>query len=172
MTCALLNRGFNDTYRVTTNAGGRYVLRLSGHRARGPADVAAETAFLAHLDMAGVPVAAAVPTRDGALFTMAAMPDGPRAAVVFRYAHGRRPGLDAPDDARVQGVTLARIHDASDGFAGRAAGRFRLDADHLLHSQVAAVQTLDLDAAQQIRDFLALGARLADALGRVAIRHI
>ena len=167
VTCALLNRGFNDTYRVAAGAGERFVFRLSGHRARGPADVAAETAFLAHLDATGVPVAAPVPTRDGALFTMAAMPDGPRAAVVFRYADGRPPDLDSPEDARVQGVTLAQIHNASDGFADRAAGRFRLDADHLLHSQVAAVQALDLDAAEPMRDFLALATRLADALGRI-----
>ena len=83
LTCALLNRGFNDTYAVVTDAGERFVLRLSGHRARGPADVAAETTFLAHLDAAGVPVAAAVPTRDGALFTTAVLPDGRHPTVLF-----------------------------------------------------------------------------------------
>ena len=39
LTCALLNRGFNDVYVVDTNAREQFVLRLSGRRARGPADV-------------------------------------------------------------------------------------------------------------------------------------
>lgn len=122
-TCALLHRGFNDVYAIGTDAGERFVLRLSGHRARGPADVAAETGFLAHLDAAGVAVAAAVPGRDGALHATATLPDGPRAAVLFRHAEGRRPDLDAPEDARVQGAALARVHQVADGFAGRDAGR-------------------------------------------------
>jgi Ser/Thr protein kinase RdoA (MazF antagonist) len=89
--CALLNRGFNDAYVIYVTDSLRFVLRLSGKRGRGPADVAAETAFLAYLDGAGVPVAAAIPTREGALFTSATLPKGPRAAVPFRFANGRRP---------------------------------------------------------------------------------
>jgi Ser/Thr protein kinase RdoA (MazF antagonist) len=166
-TCALLRHGFNDSYLVATDAGERFVLRVSGRRARGPADVAAETAFLAHLDAAGVPVAAAVPTRGGALFTTAVLPDGPRAAVLFRHAEGRRPDPGAPEDARAQGVTLARVHQAADGFPGRGAGRYRLDLDHLLHRPVAAVLALDLDAPHARRDMPELAARLGDALGRV-----
>jgi Ser/Thr protein kinase RdoA (MazF antagonist) len=154
---------------IGTDRGERFVLRLSGHRARGPADVAAETAFLAYLEAAGVPVAAAMPTRDGALFTTAVLPDGPHAAVLFRHAEGRRPDLDAPEDARVQGVTLARIHQIADGFPDREAGLYRLTVDHLLHRQVNAILALDLDAPQARRDLLALSARLDDALGRIDI---
>jgi Ser/Thr protein kinase RdoA (MazF antagonist) len=112
--CAPLNRGFNDAYVTYVTDSGRFVLRLSGRRGRGPADVAAETACLAYLDGAGVPVAAAIPTQEGALFTSATLPDGPREAVLFRLANGRRRALDAPDDARLQGMTLARIHTAAD----------------------------------------------------------
>jgi Ser/Thr protein kinase RdoA (MazF antagonist) len=165
-SCALLARGFNDTYAVRTAAGDRFVLRLSGRRARGPADVAAETAFLAYLDQAGVPVAAPLATRDGALFAAADLPDGARPAVLFRHADGRAPDLDRPADARAQGVTLACLHDAADTFAARAAGRQRLDLDHLLHRQVAAVMALDLDAPAARRDLAQLAERLADAVGR------
>lgn len=165
--CTLLNRGFNDAYALRTDRDEHFVLRLSGRRARGPADVAAETAFLAYLDGAGVPVAAAVPERDGALFTTALLPDGPHAAVLFRYAEGRRPDLDAPEDARAQGVTLARLHQVAAGFPDRDAGRYRLDLDHLLHRQVAAVLALDLDAQQARRDLSAFAARLADTVGRI-----
>jgi len=164
LTCALLHRGFNDSYSVNTEAGERFVLRLSGHRARGPADVAAETAFLAYLAAAEVPVAAAVPTQDGALFTTAVLPDGPRPAVLFHYAEGRRPGLDEPGDARVQGVTLARIHRAADGFSSRKEGRYRLDLDHLLHRPVQATLALDLGAPKARRDLAALSTRLASAV--------
>jgi Ser/Thr protein kinase RdoA (MazF antagonist) len=89
--CKLLRRGFNDTFEVRAGDGRRLILRLSGRRARGDSDVASETAFIAHLDRQGVPVAAAVPARDGELFAMAALPEGNRAAVLFRYAEGRTP---------------------------------------------------------------------------------
>jgi hypothetical protein len=65
--CALLRRGFNDSFEVRAADGERYVLRLSCRRIRGEADVASETEFLTYLDKVGVPVAAPVPTRDGAL---------------------------------------------------------------------------------------------------------
>ncbi len=165
--CALLNRGFNDTYVLRTDAGERFALRLSGRRARGSADVASETAFLAYLDAAGVPVAAAAPMRGGALYSSALLPDGPRAVVLFRYAEGRRPDLDAPEDARLQGMTLAQLHNAADRYLDREAGRRRLDLQHLLHRQVAAILALPLGAPQARRDLQALAARLADAVGRL-----
>ena len=161
ITCSLIHRGFNDVYAVTLATGERYVLRLGGHRGRQPDVVAAETAFLAYLDAAGVPVAAAAPTREGALFTEAAMPDGVRHAVLFRHAEGRRPDLDLPEDARVQGAALARVHNAADDWPLRESGRHRLDLEHLLHRQVAAVLALDLDAPQARPDLLALAQRLA-----------
>ena len=161
LECSLVNRGFNDTFAVHAPSHGRFLLRLSGKRRRGPADVEGETAFLAHLDAAGVPVAAALPTRDGALFTAAALPEGPRPAVLFRHAEGRAPQLDAPEDARVQGVTLARIHDAADSFPGREAGRYRLDLDHLLHRQIAAVSELDALAGEAREALAGLASRLA-----------
>lgn len=167
LRCVLLNRGFNDIYLLTTEAGLRFVLRLSGHRARGPADVAAETAFLAHLDTVGVPVATAVPTPDGALFTEAALPGGSRSAVLFRYAEGRPPNLDDAEDARVQGIALAQVHDAGDAYPGRESGRYQLDLDHLLHRQVAAVLALDLDAPAAKRDLVALAERLAAMVARL-----
>jgi len=54
--------------------------------ARGDADVALETAFLAYLDSKGIPVAAAVQTRGGSLFTSIVLPEGERPAV---FVHAR-----------------------------------------------------------------------------------
>jgi Ser/Thr protein kinase RdoA (MazF antagonist) len=81
IACKLLNRGFNDTFEVRSGAE-RFIFRVSGRRARGDADVASETAFLAYLDGMSIPVAAAVPMRDGSLFTSAFFPEGERPAVL------------------------------------------------------------------------------------------
>jgi Ser/Thr protein kinase RdoA (MazF antagonist) len=114
LECILLQRGFNDSFAVRAQDQTRYIFRMSGRRRRGEADVDAETRYLAYLDSAGVPVATAVPARDDALFCQAAMPEGPRPVVLFRHAEGRPPKLDAPEDARAQGVTLARLHNAAE----------------------------------------------------------
>ncbi len=161
LECQLLRRGFNDMFSLRAPDGERYVARLSRRRQRGGADVAAETAFLAYLDAAGVPVAAAVPAQDGALFTEISAPEGQRPMVVFRHAAGRPARQDAPEDAFAQGVTLARIHDAAEGYGGREGGQYRLDLDHLLHRQLAVVSELDALSAET-RDYLAgLASRLS-----------
>jgi Ser/Thr protein kinase RdoA (MazF antagonist) len=139
--CQFLNRGFNDTFALRGDASG-YVARLSGQRRRVLADVAAETAFLAHLDAAGVPVAAAVPTREGSLFTEVTAPEGRRLMVLFRHANGRRPAPGAVEDARAQAVTLARIHQASGSWPDREDGRFRLDLEYLLRRPLRIVSDL------------------------------
>jgi Ser/Thr protein kinase RdoA (MazF antagonist) len=160
LQCSLLQRGFNDSFAIRASDQSRYVLRMSGRRRRGDADVESETGFIAYLASAGVPVAAAVRNRAGALFSEAAMPEGVRPVVLFRHAEGRPPNLDAPQDARAQGVTLARLHDAAERFPDRQAGRYRLDLDHLLHRQVAAVIGLQ-DVKEEARRYLSeLASRL------------
>ena len=139
--CKLLRRGWNDIFEVRTS-GERFVFRISKRRARGDADVASETAFLSYLDGEDIPVAAAVPTRDGLLFTSAVFPEGQRPAVLFRYAEGRPSQAGSAADARANGVTLARIHDAAGGFAGDK-GRYRLDRDHLLHRPLSSILALE-----------------------------
>jgi Ser/Thr protein kinase RdoA (MazF antagonist) len=165
LECILLQRGFNDSFAVRTADQTRYVLRMSGRRRRGDADVDSETRFLAFLDSAGVPVSTAVPNRAGALFCEADMPEGPRPAVLFRHAEGRAPKLDAPEDARAQGVTLACIHDAAENFPDRETGRYRLDLNHLLHRQVAAVVELKEVKEETRRYLLELSSRLDASVG-------
>ena len=50
LECLLLRRGFNDSFAVLTPDQTRFVLRMSGRRKRGDADVDTETRFLAYLD--------------------------------------------------------------------------------------------------------------------------
>src|ERR1700712_734296 len=82
IACKLLRRGWNDIFEVRTGGGERFVFRISKRRARGDADVASETAFLRYLDRQGIPVAAAVPQRDGSLVTSVSLPEGQRPAVL------------------------------------------------------------------------------------------
>ena len=163
--CRLLNRGFNDTFEVRTRGGERFIFRISTRRARGDADVASETAFLADLDGAGIPVAAAIPMRDGSLFTSGVFPEGQRPAVLFRHAEGRPSrARSSAADARANGVTLARIHDAAGGFAPRDKGRYRLDSGHLLHRPLSFIVAIE-DLSDSVRTGLAdLTGRLSNAL--------
>ena len=139
LECWLVRRGFNDSFEVRSQDGQRWVLRLSNLRARGEADVASETAFLAHLEQSGIPVAAPTPAKDGTLFGTAWLPEGQRPAVLFRYAEGRTPLWESAADACASGVTLARIHRAAPDYAGGNAGRYRPDLDQLLHRPLAAL---------------------------------
>ena len=110
--CRLLYRGWNDIFDVRTKDGKRFVFRISKRRARGEADVASETEFLAYLDKQGIPVAAAIPMRDGPLFTSAFFPEGERPAVLFRYAEGRPSrARSSTTDARANGVTLEPVRE-------------------------------------------------------------
>jgi Ser/Thr protein kinase RdoA (MazF antagonist) len=164
IACTLLRRGFNDTFEMRAGDGRRLILRLSGRRARGESDVASETAFLAHLEKEGVPVAAAVPTRYGPLFATALLPEGERPAVLFNYAEGRAPQPNSAADARAHGVTLARIRNAAEGFVAGDGERYRLDLDHLLHrpmARVLGVATLSDATRQGLRE---LAERLSSAV--------
>jgi Ser/Thr protein kinase RdoA (MazF antagonist) len=163
--CKLLNRGFNNTFEVRTRGGERFIFRISTRRGRGDADVASETAFLAYLDSMSIPVAAAVAMHDGSLFTSAFFPEGQRPAVLFRYAEGRpSKARGSAADARANGVTLARIHDAAYGFAAGDKGRYRLDCDHLLHRPLSAILAIE-DLSDSVRTGLVdLTGRLSSAL--------
>jgi Ser/Thr protein kinase RdoA (MazF antagonist) len=164
LECSLLHRGFNDSFEVRSDGGQHAVLRLSNKRARGDADVASETAFVAYLDGAGIPVAAPVPARDGTLFGLAQLPEGPRPAVLFRHAEGRAPQWESTADARANGVTLARIHRAASSYADVNEGRYRLDLDHLLRRPLSALLGLkSLDASTK-EAFKELASRLSSAV--------
>jgi Ser/Thr protein kinase RdoA (MazF antagonist) len=159
--CKLLTRGWNDVFDVLTGGGERFIFRISKLRARGEPDLASETAFLSFLDGQGIPVAAAIAARDGALFTSALFPEGGRPAVLFRYAEGRpSQARGSVADARANGVTLARIHDAASGFAD--VGRYRLDSDHLLHRPLSRIL-----AIAGLSDSVTAG--LVDLTGRLSV---
>jgi Ser/Thr protein kinase RdoA (MazF antagonist) len=165
LDCRMLKRGFNDVYLVVTATSERYVFRLSHRRARGAADVGTETDFLAHLARSGVPVAAPVQTREGALFVRGRSPEGVREGVLFRALGGRAPEATSIADARANGTTLAMVHNAAESFTAAAAPLYRLDLDHLLRRPLARVfDSGVLDDAGASDDLKIMSARTAEAI--------
>jgi Ser/Thr protein kinase RdoA (MazF antagonist) len=160
----MLNRGFNDTYLVVDATGARYIFRLSHHRARGAADVETETDFLVHLDRSGVPVATAVPTRDGTLFVRGQASEGMREGVLFRDLGGRAPDAASTADARANGVTLAMVHNAAESYAA-VAPLHRLDLDHLVRRPLARIHDSGImEDAGARADLDAIAARTASTI--------
>lgn len=167
VSCRLLQRGLNDVYLVTAADGARSVFRLSHHRARGPADVKGETAFLAHLVAAGVPVAAPIATRDGALFVSGQAAEGIREGALFQHLEGRDPQPAITGDARATGRTLALLHNAAETYAGGEAA-YRLDLDHLLHRPLAQIRDSGIVEGQAMRDLEAIADRAATAINAMS----
>ncbi|ARM11315.1 MULTISPECIES: phosphotransferase enzyme family protein [Rhizobium] len=162
--CRMLHRGLNDLYLVTNGAGERYVFRLSHHRSRGRADVNTETAFLTHLQRAGVPAAVPIPTQDGALFLPGCTPEGTREAVLFREISGREPSATDAGDARANGKTLALLHNAAQTFSSEGAV-YRLDLEHLLYRPHARIRDSGVvEDADVLRDLETIATRTAKAI--------
>ena len=175
-TCHLIKRGFNDVYAVAGADGTRWIARLSDLRVRGPSNIAYETAFIAHVKVAGVAASAAVAGRDGALWRTVMAPEGPRSFAVFEFLSGQIPVrtanlVDDPgralEDLKVLGASHARMHEAGMSYAGPPS-LFRLEADHLLRGPLArllAAPGLD----PEVRDaFEAIGRRLEAEIVAVA----
>ncbi|SMC98565.1 phosphotransferase [Rhizobium sp. RU36D] len=163
VSCMLLQRGLNDTYLVKTADGARYVFRLSHHRVRGPADVKGETNFISHLAASGVPVAAPVATRDGALFVSGQAAEGMREGVLFQHLDGRDPQPAVAADARATGRTLALLHNAAETYKGEGAV-YRLDLDHLLHRPLARIRDSGIVEGQPMLDLEAIADRTATTI--------
>jgi Ser/Thr protein kinase RdoA (MazF antagonist) len=137
-SCRLLTRGFNDTYEVIANSGGRYALRLGARRSHRPTDLDYEVAFLSYLETAEIPIAAPIPSRDGRLWLSVELPERERPAVLFRFLEGHKPLAADIAETRAQAKTLARIHIAGKGFLNPPE-RFVLDVDHLIRRPLAAL---------------------------------
>jgi len=168
--CRMLHRGLNDVYLVIGSNGERHVFRLSHRRARGPADVKTETAFLTHLSQSGVPVAAPVPTRDGFLFLQGYAPEGAREGVLFRAIEGRKPDATDAGDVWANGKTLALLHNAAETFSSDEA-LYRLDLEHVLHRPLARIRDSgiveDSEVYSDLENIAARTGRAIEAFGNL-----
>ena len=110
----LLNHGFNTTFRVDTTSGERFALRINVNSRRTPANLAAESAWLAALAVETdlwVPVPQR--SRNGALVTEVFSADLQRRlpAVVFSWLPGGDLGDDAtPAQMHAVGRATATLH--------------------------------------------------------------
>jgi Ser/Thr protein kinase RdoA (MazF antagonist) len=182
----LLAHLFNTTFRVETEQGQRYVLRI--HRAGTPTveSVGAEMEWLAALRRdTELEVPAPVPTRSGDLLTVAAARGVPQAhiCVLFRWLPGRRlrRGLIPAHLERV-GELMARLQQHALGWGpSRGLARGRVDypieaARHApdpfapeiiqgIHALVAG--TLSAAEAAPVTDVLELVREAEESLGIV-----
>jgi Ser/Thr protein kinase RdoA (MazF antagonist) len=179
--CYLLQSGYNDVYELQCKSGIKYIARLSAHRFRGPANIAYEVAFLAHLRASGLHVACALAGTDGRWSRELDAPEGRRTFAVFDHLEGRSaptwdPKLDEGviDDVRLLGAEFARLHTAGETYSGPPS-LYRLEGEHLLAgpiSQLVAAPTLDDTLRLAFAEIgSTLGGRLAKAspgLSRVA----
>ncbi|MPY66712.1 phosphotransferase [Deinococcus sp. SDU3-2] len=168
VTCTLLRRGLNDTYRVTGLAGrDRAALRVYRSGWRSPGEVEWELGFLRHLAGAGCAVSGPLPQPGGACWEVLEAAEGPRVAALFGWVEGR--WLEAvPEDAAAYGKAAARLHTAADPF--RAEGRFALDLDHLLTQPLAVIRPLLAESPEVWQELEAAAHRTHAALTALAPR--
>jgi Ser/Thr protein kinase RdoA (MazF antagonist) len=152
--CVLMRRGFNQVYELHFGDGRHAIARLSAERPRGEPNVAYETALLLHLQARGIPVAAPLPTKDGAFHIAVQLPEGPRALMLFDFLPGDPPG-ESLTDIEAAGRGLAQLHIAAQDYAGPES-RYVLDLPELLDAslqRMLAAPTVDHALA---REFSAL----------------
>jgi Ser/Thr protein kinase RdoA (MazF antagonist) len=89
------------------------------------------------------------------------------AAVLFHYVDGDEPGHHSAEDAKAQGITMARIHAAAGTFPHWNVGGHRLDLDHLLHHPLASVLALELLDDVARKSLSALASRLSSAVAAI-----
>ncbi|RZJ60704.1 MAG: aminoglycoside phosphotransferase [Acidovorax sp.] len=161
--CVLLRRGFNQVYEVRLASGQHAIARLSAERPRGEPNIAYETALLTHLRAHGIPVAAPLPTADGSFGASLALPEGPRALVLFDFLPGDPPG-ESLADIEATGRGLAQLHTAAQSYQGPES-IYTLDVPLLLDAslqRMLAASTVDDALRREFSDLAeVLRARLA-----------
>jgi Ser/Thr protein kinase RdoA (MazF antagonist) len=166
--CELVLAGMNDTYLLATDST-RWIARVYRAGWRSEGEVLDELHLLMHLASRGIPVSLPIPTRDGSLLLTVRAPEGERHVVLFTYVPGHAPEWTNLEHCRKAGELLARIHDASEDFAGLQA-RGPLDVEYLIERPVAALKPF-LSARSSDWDFLAgFAERLRARLDAVADR--
>lgn len=138
IACDFWARGFNDTYKVTTEDR-NYSLRVYRHDWRSLQEVEFEIEALVHLKVAGFDVAYPIERRDGGFITVIRAPEGIRYATLTRWVEGLPLDYDVEGSAARFGKSVARAHALSAEFQSRNFRR-QLDLDYLLHRPVQSIK--------------------------------
>lgn len=129
--CKFYSGGFNDTYRVKTENGGTFYLRVYRIQWRTLADIQYELEVLNHLKHKGFPAAKPLPFQDEKLFCAISAPEGIRYLALFTEAPGREISYDQDPEKMAQryGRSVAQLHNALDDFSSPHL-RFQKDIEH------------------------------------------
>lgn len=135
--CRFVSPGVNDTYEIRSG-GEHYYYRVYRAGLRSRSDVAYEVAMLQYLAACAIDVSVPVAKADGSFITELQAPEGCRLAVLFTRAPGQVLRYVA-EDGFPYGQTVARLHNALDGFQ-TTWSRFHLDLEHLLEQPLRTIQ--------------------------------
>ena len=133
--CMLIRRGFNNSYLVETDSQ-KYVFRsysIEKYYIESDDDYRFELDLIKHLHTQGVPVAAPIPTLNGALLGLEETTQGQRSFALFHYADGiplSRESVTVKQGYQM-GVALANLHLASNSFDSQFR-RYKLDLKYLV----------------------------------------
>jgi Ser/Thr protein kinase RdoA (MazF antagonist) len=173
LACEFLRRGFNDHYAVTAGDE-RYVLRvyLNGkYYISSERDFQFELDLLAFLRGRDLPVAYALPRRDGSLMGAIDVPGGQRHVALFSFAEGQEAERISPQQGAKLGETVAAFHHAANDHQS-SHPRYHLNLEYLLERPMALIAPLlrargcsDLDRYQRFADAVADQIRVLPAIG-------
>ncbi len=143
--CKFYSGGFNHTYRIKTEDGRTYYLRVYRKQWRTSDDIQYELDVLNHLKRKGFHAAQPILYMDGNYFCTVPAPEGERYLAFFTEAPGHKVSYDSnPEQMALQyGQAEGQMHNALDDFSSQYL-RFHLDIPHFID------QPLD-----NIRPFLA-----------------
>lgn len=178
VTCTLYLRGDNDTYQVRAGDQTHY-LRVYTHRKEQEYHlrIATEIDLLEIAHAAGVPVARAIPRKDGSYLNLLHAPEGIRPAVLFEGVPGVPPGRNlTPQQARAYGQTVGELHKA--WMVDQVLPLPIYDAVPVVEEPLRRLEPYlqdrpdDLDFLQQIADLVSITfSRLPDHAGAYGVIH-
>ncbi|KIQ34686.1 hypothetical protein RT97_06575 [Variovorax paradoxus] len=155
-----LRRSFNQVYRLRFADGRRVVARLCAERPRGAPNVFFEAAALAHWARQGCAVSRCLPAASGEVAIQVALPEGPRALMLFEFLDGEFTG-DSNEDIGAFARGLAALHIAGRTYDGPASA-YRLDLDYLLLRPLQELLHATTMTAELRPHFESLARRLHD----------
>jgi Ser/Thr protein kinase RdoA (MazF antagonist) len=155
-----LRRSFNQVYRLRFADGRRVVARLCAERPRGEPNVFFEAAALAHWARQGCVVSRCLPAASGEAAIHVALPEGPRALMLFEFLDGEFTG-DSNEDIGAFARGLAGLHIAGHTYDGPASA-YRLDLDYLLLGPLQQLLHATTMTAELRVHFESLARRLHD----------
>ena len=167
--CRFHHRGLNDTYKVETDQGNSYFLRVyrAGWRSRD--EIETELAILLHLAQGKARVSTPISRMDGQILTPLDCAEGSRWAALFTCAPGHDLDPNGYSDvlAELYGAAVATIHCVADSFEGRPL-RPTLDLSELLDRPLHLLTSAIAHRPEDVTYVSGLGDRLRKQIRRMA----